>query len=167
MKILSSRGVSFKYHGDEILFYWPWARPGKSKYHSSLFSEDFNDFCEYWENVGSRNYVLGKRRQNSSETKITGFSFKEVVEVWSSRLFINEYIIVLDSPSLSYIKPLSLLTMPSSRLAELTKDIVVLRCKDKPEAYSVLDSIGSDFCNAYLILNGKTLATNVVGALSE
>lgn len=151
-------GFSFKYHGDEILRYWPWVKRSSSTvYRSELYSRDFNSFNEYWRMVGEETSII---KSIFGQNKIGGFNFKEVLGFWSSKLWVGEYIVVLMSVNPAMKGPSFWSRLTAKQRDSLLQDVVVLRCNDRKEMESLIDSIDVSFAEAYGILSGKVILTN-------
>lgn len=156
---LNRLGYSYKYHGDEITRYWPWvSEENKGKYHSSLFSRDFNSFPEYWKFVGEEESLV--KTSTSKDGRMYGFSMLEVIQYWSSRLWLNQYIVALVD-----VDPASKGSDFWNRLTRdqkenLNQEIVILKCKDRTELMNLTDSIDPSFATSYGLLNGNLLVSN-------
>lgn len=156
---LSRQGYSYKYHGDEVLKYWPWVRKNSfAKYYSSLLSRDFNSFPEYWKIIGEETALV--KLTTSSTSKMSGFSLSEVIELWSARLWVNEFIVVLTDINPGAKGPGFWSRLTRDQRTSLGEDVVVLRCKDRSELTHLVDSTDPTFACAMGLLNGTTLCTN-------
>lgn len=152
---LTKSGLVFKYHGDKITKYWPWVKRGY--YYSELFSEDFNNFRDYWRMVGVESELI---RAVHSVGRMSGFGPQEVTGQWSARLYPGEYVVILEDIDLISKGPRFWSRLTSKQKDTLRKGVVVFCCKDRNEAADLVDSIDTNFANAYAFLNGELLYTN-------
>jgi hypothetical protein len=160
MKVFGRSGISFKYHGDVLLWKWPWARGlYGAPYHSSFLTKDFNNFNEYWILFGEDRAFI---KIGGGKGKIHGFDLtEEVIPQWSSRVWPNEYIVCLFNIDPSAKGPKFWSIIDKEKRIELLKDVVVLRCKDKTEMNNLLDSIDKNFASAIGVFNGSLVGSNV------
>lgn len=155
---LNVLGIVFKYHGDEILRYWPWSkRDSKSSYHSTLYSRDFNSFNEYWRMVGEETSLV---KSSFGKGNLLGFDLIDVLKFWSARMWVGEPIVVLMAVDPSLKGPSFWARLTSAQRENLLKDIVVLKCTDKSEMKTLVDSIDPSFAEATGLLNGRVILTN-------
>lgn len=158
-------GISFKYHGDEITRYWPWIKKSlKSTYHSALFSRDFNSFNEYWRLVGEETTLI---KLTTSVGKMQGFSLSRVAAEWASRIWVNEYLVIMCDVDPGSKGPSFWFRLSPTQRTSLLEDVVVLRCKDETEMETLIDSISPSFSTAYGCLNGQVLCDNQINGLFE
>jgi len=156
---LNRLGYSYKYHGDEIIRYWPWvSKEKRGKYHSTLFSRDFNSFPAYWKMVGEDEALI--KASVSAGDKLYGFSVLDLIQYWSARLWMNQYVVILLDVNLGSKGPEFWSRLTRDQKESLNNDIVVLRCKDKTELLHLTDSIDPSFATAYGLLNGTLLVSN-------
>jgi hypothetical protein len=155
---LSYIGVSFKYHGDELTWYWPWVgKTFKATYFSSLFSRDFNSLKDYWKAVGKEEALS---RLTTCDGKVYGASYKEVIAEWSKRIWPGEFLVAMLEPDYSMKGPAFMARLTSQQRHRMMQDVVILRAKDKTEAEHLLESIDITMSEAYLVHNGNVLLSN-------
>lgn len=154
-------GVTWKYHGDLLLYRWPWLRGRSngypSKFKSISFKQDFNSFKDYW-------YLRGKfsEKPYTVSNRAQGFSMEALLERWISCdvEFYDKILVVLSdievsSRSIDFWKSLG------PKEANLfTRDLVILVCKDLDQGFKLVESISKSFANAWLINNGQVLIDN-------
>lgn len=150
-------GLLFSYCGDRMLWRWPWARsnPGCKNFHSTIYIRDFSNLQEYWKHVGVLESALIKTPE-----KIQAFSWIEVLSTWVRYMHPGEHLIILTNLEASAKGVSFWARLPRDRVEDLLQDVVVLRCKDKPEVFRLLDSIPPQFADAYAFSNGQFIESN-------
>jgi hypothetical protein len=83
-----------------------------------------------------------------------------VLPQWTARTWPNEHVICLVDVDLVAKGPKFWAMLNPAQRLELYKDVVVLRCKDKTEMQTLVESISSNFAKAFALFNGEMLATN-------
>lgn len=156
MRVLK-QGLEYSFHGDTLLRRWPWAKDAKSlgKYKSNLYDRDFNSLSDYWTHVGALEEKLAEPVE-----KVTSFSWETVLEIWVNATFPGSDVVILkdiryEAKGLSFWARL-----PVERIAHLTSDVVVLRCKDRQEVTDLLCNIDTSFADAYGFSGGKYTWSN-------
>lgn len=152
----SKTGVTFKYHGDQLTWRWPWSRNGMERYYSTIYTQDFNSLSEYWKHVGVVEEALVK-----SSGKLEAYSELEVLSVWVRRLYPTSHVVVLTNLDAS-AKGISFWSrLPKDQVEHLLKDVIVLRCKDKTEVFRLVDSVEATFADAFGFSFGQLIETNI------
>lgn len=151
----TKNGLLFRYHGDKLLWRWPGARKGLGKFRSSLYTRDFSNLSEYWKHVGALESVMIRYPD-----KIEAYSWVEVLSTWVKHAHPSEHVIVLTNLEASAKGVSFWARLPRDRVDDLLQDVVVLRCKDKPEVFRLIDSIPPAFAEAYGFSAGQILETN-------
>jgi hypothetical protein len=154
---LTKFGLLFSYHGDQMLWRWPWARqtPGSETFYSSLYIRDFSNLQEYWKHVGILHASLLK-----TPDKIQAFTWIEILTIWVSQVYPAENLLILTNLEAS-AKGMSFWSrLPKDVVQDLLQDVVIFRCKDKSELFHLLDSIPSKFADAYAFSAGHFLDSN-------
>lgn len=152
---INRKGISFGYHGDELLWLWPWKRHTftGAKFFSSIFEREFPSLREYW-------YFCGGWNEACRKEKVIGYTDFEVLSSWIKKEFRHNTVIVLrnvnvEMKSTSFWKSVDVFTRK-----ELLKDVPVLLFSDKVDAAYVLGSIPSEFADAYLFHLGELEDSN-------
>lgn len=155
---INKQGVSFPYAGDVITWVWPWkGLQGQPRYKSSLYRKEFNTFREYWKMCGRAELEFAQ----SSDQKLLGFSFYEVLGDWSKDAYPSSFVLILKDVDPSRKGPTFWSRLSDTQIRAFNKDIVVMRCKDKMQAAEMLESIPRDFAEAYILKNGLLIDTNL------
>lgn len=155
---LTSLGYIFRYHGDEITRYWPWKKAASnSVYYSALLSRDFNSFPEYWMAVGEDTAMI---KLSTGVGRMYGFDLKDIVGNWSARIWLNEYIVFLNIHDPAEKGPDFWSRLSTKQCESLQKDCVILKCNDRSEMVTLVDSVDYNFAEATGYLNGEVLLTN-------
>lgn len=100
------------------------------------------------------------KASGSAGGKLYGFSVLDLIQYWSSRLWMNQYVVVLLDVDLGAKGPEFWSRLTKDQKTSLSNDVVVLRCKDKTELMHLTDSIDPTFALAYGLLNGTLLVSN-------
>jgi hypothetical protein len=154
---LTRVGVHFKYHGDELLWLWPWKRAylrsPHIRYYSYTFDDHFPSLRDYWQFVGAWNEACRKE-------KIIGFNDNEIFKTWAEHTFRHNTVVILrninvEMKSTAFWRSLD----PLSR-KQLLKDVPVLFFHDCWKAHSVATSIQPEFAEVFLFVRGKLKYTN-------
>lgn len=156
---LSKAGITFEYHGDQITWNWPWNRGVARywKYHSALFSQDFNNFREYWKRIGEDSTMLAVRNQGG---KVFGFSIEELIKCWSKHNWQNQYIVVLTDVDQNAKGADFWSKLPQARRLTFVEEVVVLKCEDRSKVISLLECIEPSFASATGLVNGCVIGYN-------
>ncbi len=167
----NKHGYLFRFHGDEILRYWPWATESAEtaaateerkkrvgSYRSSIYERDFNSFSEYWMMVGEERALI----KAATTGKVIGFNNSEVIGKWSSQIWVNEIVVILTDINFAGKERTFWNTLTAHQRTQFIKDVVVLKCRDKNEASELVTSISPDFATATTYLNGKVLFNNLI-----
>jgi hypothetical protein len=152
MKINSS-GIWFKYHGDEMLWVWPWKRQNGHKYISVLFEGGFKDLNDYW-------YFCGGYSEACRKHKIVGFNEDQVFLEWAEITFRHNIVIILRNVNVIMKSTVFWKSIDVLNRKELLKEIPVLFFHNKKEAEDVIKSVDPEFGEAYLIVRGELIYTN-------
>lgn len=154
-------GIAFRYHGDELVWRWPWARRGAGKFRSSLYTRDFSDLASYWKHVGVVEASLIR-----SSNKLESFSILEVLSAWVRLFYPSEHVVILMNLEVS-AKGMSFWSrLPKNQVEHLLRDVVVLRCSNKREIFKLVDSVPPSFAEAYGFSFGQLTETNLQGEKS-
>lgn len=153
MKITRA-GVSFSYHGDELVWIWPWRRTDKNdKYYSFIFEHEYPSLAEYWQHVGSWNEACRKN-------KIRGYTDHNIFLAWIEREFRHSIVVVLHNVNVEMKNTRFWKSMDPVSRRELLKDTSVLFFYDEKEAEKVARSIVPEFAEAYMFVNGRLKYNN-------
>lgn len=152
---INLNGVYFRYHGDTMLWRWPWLRKNVGKYWSSRFGSDFYDLANYWQHVGVVETALSR-----SYNKVNGHSMLEVLSFWATVTYPLENLVVLTNVDVSAKGVSFWARLPKEKVEDLMQDIVVLRCKDRAEVFRLISSTPTSFADAYGFAGGKLVGTN-------
>lgn len=153
---LSKEGISYKYYGDVLTWFWPLTRKKGRKYRSLSTNCYFKSKAEYWKYVGILEFCT---RHPSS--KIEAFSWSEVLVIWVRYTFPGQHLVVLTNLNAS-AKGLSFWSkLPKETINNLLQDVVVLTCKDKNSMFKALDSVPNDFADAFGFSDGELVDTNL------
>lgn len=152
-------GYVYKYYGDEITRFWPWSYH-EAKYYSTLLTRDFNSFNEYWKMVGEESALI---KLSSGEGLLYGFDYEDVLCQWSSRLFVNEHIVILTDINYGAKGSEFWNRLSKKQNIHFHKDIVILKCNDYSEMERVVGFVDEEFAMAWGVLNGEILMDNTSG----
>lgn len=152
---LTKQGIEYVYHGDTLIYFWPW-KASSGKFYSSEYNSYFNNFREYWRHVGLNTPTSIRTRE-----KLQGFSYEEILAQWVKFKFPFEAVIILKDLNL-YEKSLSFWTkIPKDRIEYMSKDVVILRCNDKQEITRIIESIDIEFAEAFGYYEGNLIDHNL------
>lgn len=148
-------GLVFRYHGDTILRRWPWVRKGISKFHSSLYTRDFNDFHDYWKHIGLAESVVVR-----SPGRLQGYSWLEILTLWVRTLYPADHVVILTNVNASAKGVAFWSRLPKSKVENLLQDVVVLRCNDRAELFQLVEAVTSNFADSYGFSAGQFVISN-------
>lgn len=151
----TKKGITFRYHGDTMLWKWPFTRSGSGKYRSSLYPQDFSNLAEYWKYVGIVEAAILKNPE-----KISAFSWMEVLSTWVRRTYPGDHLVILTNLDASAKGVSFWARLPKDKVEDLLQDVVVLHCKDKPEVFRIVESIPTHFADAYGFSASELIDTN-------
>lgn len=157
MKI-NRNGITFDYHGDQLLWMWPWRRHKdktrrQSKYYSYATDDYFCDLAEYWRFVGVWNEACRKR-------KIIGYSEYDVFIAWAKQSFRFNTAVVMRHVNVEVKSTWFWKSLDQISRKELQKDLPILFFYDLPSALKVAHSIEPEFAEVYLFDKGRLKYTN-------
>ena len=151
---INKEGISFPYHGDQLLWIWWWKREGQAKYFSSLFDQHFLDLKDYWQFVGAWNAACRKE-------KIEGFHDYEIFTTWAKYSFLRQpAVVILRNINVEMKTTKFWQSVGGYARRQLLKDIAVLYFGNVKEATEVLYSVPSEFAEAYLFSKGILVNSN-------
>jgi hypothetical protein len=159
---INTKGISFDYHGDRMVYVFPWSRIQKdAKYFSTTHSQTFDTLIDYWTYIGAlqKGIRTGK--------KIQGYSYQEVFIRWMKVYYsLGEWIMLFD---VNYeAKPKQFWeSLPQGSRVEMLKDIVVLQCNGIKEVIRVCENVPSNFALALGFSDGEIISDNSEGVLIE
>jgi hypothetical protein len=152
---LTKTGIVFEYHGDRITRRWPWSKLSADKYHSDLYSLYFNNFNTYWKHIGAIQTAFSK-----SGNKLEGFSYEEILGQWVRSNYPHESIVVLKDMNVEERDLSFWARIPKDKLEYIQKDVIVLRCGSKEKACEIVDSVESNFAEAFAFSGGILVSLN-------
>ena len=152
MKI-SRQGIEFEYHGDQLLWVWPWRRIKDQKYISHIFESDFKSLAEYWEWVGSWNEGCRKR-------KVVGYTEEDIFLDWAKKTFRFSTVIIMKNINVELKSTLFWRSLHVESRTQLLKDCPVLFFYDVKDADKVFNSIAPEFAQAFLFHKGELIKNN-------
>lgn len=151
----TKNGMIFRYHGDRLLWRWPWKRNQLGKFRSSIYTRDFRNLSEYWKYVGVTEAAMIRQAE-----KIEAYSWTEVLSTWVRHTYPGQSLVILTNLEASAKGVSFWARLPKDRVENLLQDVVVLRCKDKPEVFRLIDSTPASFADAYGFSAGQLVGTN-------
>jgi hypothetical protein len=92
--------------------------------------------------------------------KLSGFTYVTVLCEWVSVKFPLEHVIILTNINVEAKNIHFWAKVPKTDAIEFTNDVVVLRCTDTSEMWTLITNIGEDFADAYGFCAGKLTMTN-------
>jgi hypothetical protein len=154
---LTRKGVRFEYHGDELLWIWPWKRTKPSlntiKYYSYTFDDYFFSLRDYWLFVGSWNEACRKE-------KIIGYNDNEVFKAWAEHTFRHNTVVILRNVNVEMRSTLFWRSLDPLSRKQLLKDVPVLFFHDSSKAQLVAESVDPEFADVFFFMKGKLKYTN-------
>lgn len=150
----SRAGITRNFYNDSFTWHWPFQRKN-GKYFSATYGLYFNSVKDYWQHVGS---VSQKMLQDNA--KLDSYSLEEVLSKWAISLYSTSAFIILYNLNVSAKDIAFWARIPHSTLQHLSHDVVIMRCSDKREVYSLLESTPTEFANAIGFCNGLRLSSN-------
>lgn len=148
----TKEGVWFPYKGDEVLRSWPWKKiDGNNKYRCSSRLGSYLNFANYKASLDERGVVNGK---------ITGFSLSHIILNWAGIHLRSGFNVVLFDVNVNSRNSDFWDRIPDFQKKQLTKDVVVLNCKDMREVKHLCDSINMDFAIALGFDHGRLKCWN-------
>jgi hypothetical protein len=144
----------FFYKGDTIYYYWPWIRHIHlaGKYYSVYLSEFFSFFYNY--------NILRDNTTEFLNDKIRGLNITSILEEWVLLKYPHEVLVILIDIDVS-TKPMSFwATIPYAKEVLFTKEVIILKCKDRRQMEQIVDSTSITFATAIGYVAGKVACVN-------
>lgn len=141
-------GFLIDYHGDQLLWIWPWNRTSYHHWLSKNFECKFENLRDYWHYVGAFDEACRKR-------KILGFSESEVFQEWAKTKFKRNIVVILRNANIELKTGQFWRTINLLDRQELIKDVSVLFFSTVGEAKKVADSIAPEFAEVHLFARGE------------
>ena len=146
------QGVWFMYHGDELLWIWPWKRhtgPDGRNYalKSGILDSCYYSLADYW-------YAMGAHEEALRKGKLEGFSLGLVVAQWARMKFGKTIVVVLENMNPEEKPSTFWKLIPPSQIKELQKDVVVLFFNSPHKALEVAESIPVEFASVSVYVHG-------------
>lgn len=152
---LSREGLHFRRHGDTILLRWPWAQG--TRFSSSLYAYDFNNFRDYWLHVGG---LEGALRSAEKTERIRGLRMSELLAYYAAHKYAGEHVVVMYDIDPSKKDSAFWKRIPRHQAEQLIKDVAVFRCRDRSEMLHVVQGTPPEFATAYAFENGTIVDCN-------
>jgi hypothetical protein len=155
---LRKQGIEFPYHGDTLVWVWPWKRKYLSRgkdavYVSEKVRKTFPNLRDYWTHWGIQDEALRKE-------KMIGFTDLDVLFEWIGFKYPHQVVLVLRNINVQEKSKSFWEAVPARNRHMLSNDVCVLFFGDLHSASTVFASISPEFAEAYLFHGGHFHSIN-------
>jgi hypothetical protein len=95
-----------------------------------------------------------------TESKLSGFTYHEILAQWVYSKYYNENLIVLTDINVEAKDIQFWAKVPQTEMGHFLKDVVIVHCKDKGEVQRLVENIHPNFAEAYGFSGGTLFTYN-------